>query len=183
MQIIWGNWTEAKLNHILKEFSGISEAGSRINFISEKFLNTAYRESTLTGDADTPESLVINLEAVDCFTFIDYVEAMRQSGSFHEFIENLEKVRYNSGKAAFENRNHFFTDWREFNSDCVDDITGHVGLKKTRSITKILNLKTDGTCFLKGIQPKERVIKYIASTDVNHSVIEDLKTGDYAGIS
>jgi hypothetical protein len=83
---------------------------------------------------------------------------------------------------TFENRNHFFTDWREFNSEFVDDITEKLSSKKYKKTLKILNLKEDGTYFLPGIWPQHRQIKYIPSENIDNSVLTKLKSGDYAGI-
>ncbi|HDN94712.1 MAG TPA: DUF1460 domain-containing protein, partial [Nitrospirae bacterium] len=74
-QIILGKWTDNSLDLFLKEAADIRHPGKRIDFLSKQFLDTKYTEATLTGDADTPEVLVINLEAVDCLTFIEYIEA------------------------------------------------------------------------------------------------------------
>lgn len=182
MHIILGNWTQDKLEHMMNESSKIKGAGARINFLSRQFLGMDYKESTLIGDTNTKEVFVINLEGVDCFTFIDYIEAMRLSCSFSEFKENLKKVRYRAGRVAFKNRNHFFTDWREFNSEFIYDITGEISAQNTNSITKILNYKKDGTYFLNGIEPVQREIKYIPSHVIDDSVMDKIKTGDYAGI-
>lgn len=182
MKIILGRWTEDKLDEILHESSKIKEAGSRIDFLSRQFLGTDYKESTLIGDARAPEVFVINLEGVDCFTFLDYVEAMRLSDSFSEFKENLRKIRYRNGKVSFENRNHFFTDWREFNSGSVNDITEKIGGQKTKSMVKALNKREDGTFFLPGIPVTRRTINYIPSGVIDDSIINKLKTGDYIGI-
>jgi len=131
---------------------------------------------------NTPEVFVIDLQGVDCFTYLDYIEAMRLSRSFSEFRKNLKKVRYRSGKVAFKNRNHFFTDWRVFNSAYVDDITAKVGGPGTRSVRKVLNLRKDGTYFLPGIAPREREIQYIPSDAIDDTVTKRLRTGDYVGI-
>src|SRR5574341_1521626 len=79
---ILGSWTEKDLNSIMEQSSKIHDVGERIDFISEKFLNTKYEDSTLVGDIHHPEELVINLKGVDCFTYIDYVEAMQLSESY-----------------------------------------------------------------------------------------------------
>ncbi|MBI5097774.1 MAG: DUF1460 domain-containing protein [Nitrospirae bacterium] len=181
-QIILGKWTREKLDDLLKESSSINDAGKRIDFLSGKFLGLEYRESTLIGDINTPEIFVINLKGVDCFTFLDYTEAMRISKSFAEFKENLKKVRYQSGNVVYENRNHFFADWIEFNSDLVEEATEYVCAGKSHQVKKILNQNNDGTCFLPGIPCRERKIVYIHSGDVDNVVIEKLKTGDYIGI-
>jgi hypothetical protein len=181
-QINLGKWTQEALDILLQESSSIHDTGRRIGFLSAKFLGSRYAEATLTGHAHTPEVFVINLEGVDCFTFIDHIEAMRISGSFSEFRENLKKIRYRSGKIVYENRNHFFTDWIEYNSDLIDDITARLSKGKSAQVKKILNQKDDGTCFLSGVSFRERQIVYIPSGNVDDAVINGLKTGDYIGI-
>jgi hypothetical protein len=181
-RFLLGNFLQKDLDHIIRESSKIKDVGKQIDFLSRKFLDLDYLESTLIGDINIPEVLVINLEGVDCFTFLDYIEAMRLSGSFYEFKINLRKVRYKSGIVAFENRNHFFTDWLEFNSDFIDDITEKIGAEKTIRVQKTLNQKKDRTHFLPGIQTVKREIKYIPSESIDDSVLSKLRTGDYVGI-
>ncbi len=181
-RILLGRWTQDELGRIISEASGIRDVGKRIDFLSGRFLGVKYQASTLIGDMNTPEVFVIDLQGVDCFTYLDYIEAMRLSRSFSEFRKNLKKVRYRSGKVAFKNRNHFFTDWRVFNSAYVDDITAKVGGPGTRSVRKVLNLRKDGTYFLPGIAPREREIQYIPSDAIDDTVTKRLRTGDYVGI-
>ncbi len=180
--IVLDKWTQSELEHILHESSEIKDIGARINFLSRLFLDVNYKKSTLIGDINTPEIFVINLQTVDCFTFIDYIEAMRRAGSFSEFKGNLKKVRYRNGEVTFENRNHFFTDWQKFNSEFIDDLTVQIGGKKTKTVAKILNKKEDGTHFLQGIPPQQREIQYIPSDAIDGSLMHKIKTGDYAGI-
>ncbi|MBI5665681.1 MAG: DUF1460 domain-containing protein [Nitrospirae bacterium] len=181
-QINLGKWTEEDLDLLLNEASGIKGAGERTAFLSRHFLKTEYKESTLIGDANSPEVFVINLEAVDCFTLLDYIEAMRLSASFIEFRENLRKVRYRSGVIAYESRNHFFTDWREFNSSMVEDVTEKISYGNSHKVLKRLNRKDDGTCFLPGIPVIEREFAYIHSDAIDDEVIDNLDTGDYVGM-
>jgi hypothetical protein len=181
-KIYLGKWSEDGLDHIIREASHIEDAGERINVISGQFLGIPYRESTLIGDVNTPEVFVINLEAMDCFTFVDYVEAMRLSGSFSGFKRNLKRIRYKSGKVAFENRNHFFTDWQVFNKEFINDTTRMIGGHKAKSVQKTLNKREDGTYFLPGIKPKEREFTYLPAEVIDHAAVAKLKTGDYIGI-
>jgi hypothetical protein len=181
-RIILGKWSRDELGHIIREASHIEDVGKRIDFLSRQLLHVNYRESTLIGDIITPEVLVINLEGVDCFTFIDYVEAMRLSTSFLQFKENLKKVRYKSGEVAFENRNHFFTDWQRFNKRFVNDITEDIGVYRIKSVRKVLNKRKDGTYFLPGIDPYEQEINYIPAKAMDSVVINKLRTGNYVGI-
>ena len=180
--ILLGKFSQEELDRIIQNSSKIKDVAGRIYFLSKQFLDLDYVESTLIGDINIPEVFMINLKGVDCFTFIDYIEAMRLSGSFPEFKVNLRKVRYKSGIVAFENRNHFFTDWREFNSDFIDDITEEIGAEKTIRVQKTLNQKKDRTYFLPGIQTVKREIKYIPPDSIDDSVLSKLRTGDYVGI-
>lgn len=180
--IILGKWREDKIDHLLNESSKITASGQRIGFLSEHFLKTRYKESTLSGDMDTPEVFVINLDGVDCLTFIEYIEAMRRSGSFDEFRKNLRKVRYRGGMIAFKTRNHFFTDWRAFNSDMVVDVTKYISSGRSRDVSKRLNERRDGTFFLPGVSCRLREVTYIPAIHVDERVIDKLRTGDYIGI-
>lgn len=180
--IFLGKFTQEELDHIIHEASTINDVGKRIDFLSRLFLNLDYSESTLIGSINVPEVFALNFEGVDCYTYIDYVEAMRLSSSFSEFKVNLRKVRYKSGMVAFENRNHFFTDWREFNADFVKDITEEIGTQKAIRAQKMINEKEDGTFFLPGIHPVQREITYVPSNAIDESVFNKLETGDYVGI-
>src|SRR3990170_6059599 len=97
-----GKWTTTILDSIMREAARITDTGERIDYISRQFLNTPYKESSLIGSLSVPEVLTINLEGMDCMTFIEYVEAMRLSGSYAEFTENLRKVGYRNGEVAYE---------------------------------------------------------------------------------
>ena len=182
MQTHLGRWTIEELGRLLHNSSMIRDVSERIGFLSKQFLGVAYQESTLVGDAHTPEILVLNLAGVDCFTLIDYVEAMRLSGSFPEFTESLKRVRYRRGEVSFEMRNHFFTDWPEYNAGIIEDVTAVIGGSKTVAVRKRLNLRRDGTPIVQGIPPKEREIHYIPVNALDNLILGRLKTGDYAGV-
>ena len=179
---ILGSWTEKDLNGIMKQSSKMQDVAQRIELLSGKFLNTKYEDSTLVGDITHPEELVINLDGMDCFTFIDYVEAMQLSDSYPMFIDNIKRIRYQSGQVDYRKRNHFFTDWAVYNSANIVDVTREVGGQGTRTVNKILNKKADGRPYLPGIPVKERVVHYIPSESIDDNVTGRLKTGDYIGI-
>jgi len=188
-QILPGRWSIEELDLLVRDSSAIEDVGERIEFLSRRFLGVAYKGSTLIGDIDRPEVLVIDLEGVDCLTLIEYIEAMRRSDSFTQFVENLRKVRYTGGYVSYERRKHFFTDWIQETKDSlpdslkfIEDVTLKVGGSRTRRVYKRLNLKGDGSSILRGIPFKEREISYIPSRAVDETIVERLKTGDYAGI-
>jgi hypothetical protein len=180
--IVLGRFSRVELDSIIRGSSRINDAGERIDFLSKLFLGVAYAGSTLIGDKNTTEVFVIDLGGFDCLTFIEYIEAMRLSGSYCDFTGNLKRVRYRSGVVDFMNRNHFLTDWKQFNADFVDDVTDEVGGQKTLRIRKTLNEKEDGTYFLQGVPPVEREILYIPAEAVDDLVCGKLRNGDYIGI-
>src|SRR4030067_360903 len=177
-----GKWTTTILDSIMREAAKITDTGERIGFISRQFLNTPYKESSLIGSLTVPEDLVIDLEGMDCMTFIEYVEAMRLSSTYAEFTINLRMVRYKKGIVAYESRRHFFTDWVGYTPQTVEDVTTIVGGVKNVKVRKRLNLNSDGTYILPGIGITERELSCIPVDAIDNIVIEQIKTGDYAGI-
>ncbi len=175
-----GKWNQDNLEKIIKTKPGATEG--QIEFLSEQFLGTPYEAGTLTGDINTPEVFTVDLEGMDCFTYIDYVEAMRLSATLDEFNGHLKDIRYQNGNVTFENRNHFFSDWPARNSDNVRDITYEIGGKKTVAVEKNLNLKSDGSKFLPGIPVENRKIYYIPTSEIDDDLLNKLHTGDYVGI-
>ena len=182
MYINTGRWTEDELDRIIRKASGIADPGERIALLSESFLNTPYQESTLIGSDLLEEEFVIDLSGMDCFTFIDYVEAMRLSRSLSDFQEKLMQVRYRGGLVSYRTRNHFFTDWAEYRSDSVRDETKEIGRGMTKNLQKALNSKEDGALFLNGVEPVNRTIAYIPANNIDAAMLQNLKAGDYAGI-
>ena len=151
-----GKWNGEGLSRMLGAAAAISGASERIESISGQFLGTPYEEGTLIGAPDTPEEFVIRLDAVDCFTYLDYVEAMRLSCSFEGFKEELRTVRYRQGVVTYATRFHFFTDWAE--TPRVKDVTADVGRGEARAVKKALNRKDDGSPFLPGIPERMREV-------------------------
>ncbi|HTZ17694.1 MAG TPA: N-acetylmuramoyl-L-alanine amidase-like domain-containing protein [Dissulfurispiraceae bacterium] len=176
-----GKWTIEDIDALIRQAALIQHAGERIEFLSHAFLGIPYLANTLESGLAAEETFVINLAGVDCFTFIDYVEAMRLSASFDEFRENLKGIRYRGGAVAYERRNHFFTDWIEFNNS-VTDATRAIGLDKTKTAGKELNRKADGTYYLPGIKPTQRDISYIPASLLDGNILSRMETGDYIGI-
>lgn len=177
-----GKWTEAGLQDLMERKSKKPRAQEQIDFLSWQFLGTPYKGHTLTGDINTPEVFTINLEGMDCFTYIDYVEAMRISDSYPEFEDNLKDIRYREGIIAFQRRNHFFSDWPLNNAQNVKDVTYALGGQKAVRVTKTLNIKEDGAKYLPGIPSTKREFYYIPSDIIDEKLLSKLKTGDYVGI-
>ncbi|MGD9807075.1 MAG: N-acetylmuramoyl-L-alanine amidase-like domain-containing protein [Deferribacterales bacterium] len=169
-----------KVGSIISQSSKISATGDRIAFISEKFLGTKYKAGTLISDPEKSEKLVINLEGMDCFTFLDYVEALRLSKDSDDFTENLKKVRYFNGIVSYKNRKHFFTDWVSGENNTVKDITSE--LPGSITVEKYINRKSDTKNWLKNLPQTMRMITYIPANLVSKDVVKLLQNGDYVGV-
>ncbi|WP_026954783.1 N-acetylmuramoyl-L-alanine amidase-like domain-containing protein [Algoriphagus vanfongensis] len=87
----------------------------RIVEIGSWFLETPYVEKTL--EIPGPEQLVINVQGVDCTTFLESVVTLArisQKGevNFEAFEKELEQLRYRNGKnQGYVSRLHYFSDW------------------------------------------------------------------------
>ncbi len=177
-----GKWDTAAIDHLLDAAGRIEDPGERVAFLSAAFLSTPYLANTLIGSADIPEVLVLRLDRVDCFTFLDYIEALRRSTRFDQFLDNLRQVRYQRGQIDFLSRNHFFSLWGNTPLAPLRDVTAQVGGDKTRWETKYLNQNENGTLFLPGYPIRKQVIAFIPGEEINTAILSRLHTGDYLGI-
>ncbi len=167
---------------LLAAIAPLEDAGERATAISARFLGTAYRADTLGGGPGLPEELVVSLDAVDCFTLLDYVEALRRSSTPGEFRQRLAEVRYRNGMLAWEQRRHFFTDWSTARDGRVVDVTAEIGGHRTKQSVKLLNRRADGGLFLPGVAVQERTVRFLPVAALGRDVLERLRPGDYLGI-
>ncbi len=142
--------------------------------LSEKFLGIQYVSNTLSNeDINTSkENLIINFDALDCFTFIDTIEALQKGINREDFKNNLINTRYKNGTVSYHTRNHFFSDWLLKKN--ILDITCELG--ECKQSMKYLNKNEK---YLKEIPTIQRVISYIEPQNID---IKKLHTGDYIGI-
>jgi D-alanyl-D-alanine carboxypeptidase/D-alanyl-D-alanine-endopeptidase (penicillin-binding protein 4) len=145
----------------------------RIEIISERLLNTPYKESSIGEgqgvDADPP----VNLTYVDCVSFIEYVIAFANSLSIEEFERHIRFMRYGDREISFENRMHlpdnqWFPNMLKYGY--ITDITTEVGGSLAKDIKKSVN---NGYFYISGVKiPSDRLImrmvtiKYIPVSDV-----------------
>lgn len=158
------------------------EAGARIVTLAEAFLGTPYAENTLIGGPTQPEQLVTDLSRLDCFTFLDVIEAQRRSTQDAEFATRLRQVRYRNGLVDYAHRRHFFSDWVADRDTMIVDVSRVIGQGRTVQSIKQLNLRKDGSLWLPGIDTVERAIDYIPTGQIDEQVLAALQTGDYLGV-
>ncbi len=156
--------------------------------LSKKYIGSPYNAHTLIGSRDKKEKLLINLNEMDCYTFIDYVLAEKIAGLNLEkeelsksqgFKDALKNIRYKDGKVKFKSRNHFFTDWIENNTSYIKDVSIEVGGSKSRYWTKELNKNQS---LIKGLKAKKRKIWFIPSKDINKELLSRIQSGDFIGL-
>ncbi len=157
-----------------------ADSSARSELLSRQFLGTPYGANTLIGSATVPEEVVVELQQVDCFTYADYVEALKRAGDRDQFIASLINVRYKDGVVTFGNRKHFFTDWAASSPPVATDVTGSLSPNAVAS-NKNLNRKDSGGVYMPGLPVVPRTVSYIPSQQVDTGVVSRLRTGDYIG--
>jgi hypothetical protein len=177
--------TRAKLAALLalRQMNPGAGPGETIDLVSRGFLGTPYQGNRLIGSADVPEQLVIDFRGLDCFTYLDYVEAIRRASTDEpaHFIDGLIATRYVEGRVGFTTRRHFFTDWAGREPVLADDVTATLS-PQALSVAKQLNRKADGGAYLPGLPVRARTVTYVPAAYLDDAVVARLRTGDFIGI-
>ena len=135
---------KAAVENKLAEIEGMFQGnfGETMVNVGKTFMKTPYVAKTLEiGDTET---LVVNLQGLDCTTFVENVLAFskllrKEEDTFDAFINNLEAIRYKDGKLdGYASRLHYFSEWIANNAEkgLLKDITGEIG---GAEITKDIN--------------------------------------------
>ncbi|MGN7972996.1 DUF1460 domain-containing protein [Serratia sp. 22264] len=176
--------TTEKVNSIIRTVvipSAGENHGEVISRVSSAFLGTPYQADTLIGGPDTSEALVANFNGVDCFTLVDYVEALTRSRDQKTFLHNLARTRYTGGNVGYLSRRHFFSEWFTTAPRNARDVTPDISPDYVIA-DKQLNRKPDGGEYIPGLGINPRKINYIPGKAINEQVLSRLKTGDYVGV-
>ncbi len=116
------------------------EFGKTIVAIGKTFLGTPYVAKTL--EIGETETLVINLQGLDCTTYVENVLAFSRllrngEAGFDEFTEALEHIRYKDGNLnGYASRLHYFSEWIANNEqkgllkNVTNDLGGKTSTKK-----------------------------------------------------
>lgn len=95
---------------------GETGRGSLIIFYANQLMNRPYVAHTLEIKGKE-EHLAINLQSLDCTTFVENVCALalttaHGSKSWSDYLSWLRKLRYQDGKTdGYKSRNHYFSQW------------------------------------------------------------------------
>lgn len=91
--------------------------------VGKSYIGTKFEAHTL--DHSNDEKLVINTQAVDCITFVEYTLAQALGSTF---ADNLKKIRYRNGVInGYTSRLHYTSEWIEngIQLGFLEDITAY----------------------------------------------------------
>lgn len=134
----------AAVENKLVEISGMlqDDFGKTMVSVGKTFMKTPYVAKTL--EIGNTETLVVNLQGLDCTTFVENVLAFslllrQEEMSFNNYLKQLETIRYKNGTLdGYASRLHYFSEWIANNAEkgLLKDITGDIG---GEAITKDIN--------------------------------------------
>ncbi|MBQ4821626.1 N-acetylmuramoyl-L-alanine amidase-like domain-containing protein [Aquimarina sp. MMG016] len=159
----------AELKHLT---SSENKTGKNIVIVGKSFLNVPYVANTL--EVGTTESLVVNLQGLDCTTFVENVLAFslllkNETKDIDSYTQLLEKIRYRDGKlSGYSSRLHYFSDWITNNEKkgLLRDITSEIGGQEINKEINFMSTHRDLYRFLKDNDQNFEGIK-ISETQLN----------------
>tara|TARA_R110002050_G_scaffold48356_3_gene112544 strand:+ start:115703 stop:116551 length:849 start_codon:yes stop_codon:yes gene_type:complete len=124
---------EVKVKQISQLELKKADTGKTIAAIGKTFLGTPYVAKTL--EVGETESLVINLQGLDCTTFVENVLAFSliskdNKTDFDSFVKTIETIRYKNGILnGYSSRLHYFSEWIANNQfkGFITNITAQIG--------------------------------------------------------
>lgn len=162
---------ETRIATLIDSARALPIIGQRIAFISHAMLGTPYRGFTLIGGPKLAEQFVIRDDGFDCVTFCETVLAAARVSRAVDFEPALRRIRYREGSVAWRERNHYFSDWSEFN--IANGVCRAVVVPGSVVVEKTLNLE-------RGLAPRQASFTAIPRASlVAHA--DRLATGDIIG--
>ncbi|GGX25562.1 N-acetylmuramoyl-L-alanine amidase-like domain-containing protein [Aquimarina muelleri] len=159
-----------KIAQLKKGYTPTADFGKTIVYVGKTFLGTPYVAKTL--EIGTKESLVINLQGLDCTTFVENVLAFglllkNNKEDFEAYTKYLEKIRYKDGVLnGYASRLHYFSEWIANNQQkgIIKNNTADIGGVEIEKEINFMSTHRDLYPFLKedknfeGILQSEKVV-------------------------
>ncbi|MBD3661602.1 MAG: DUF1460 domain-containing protein [Arenibacter algicola] len=131
------------------------EIGTNMVAIGKTFIGTPYVAKTL--EIGETESLVINLQGLDCTTFVENVLAFglmlkNHKKDFGSYTHYLETIRYKDGALnGYASRLHYFSEWIANNEQkgLLKDMTSEIGGLESSKDINFMSTHRDLYPFLK----------------------------------
>ena len=151
----------------LIEIDGLLENdfGTTLAAIGKTFMGTPYVAKTL--EIGETETLVVNLQGLDCTTFVENVLAFGQllkngESDFDDFTNTLETIRYKNGELdGYGSRLHYFSEWI-FNNEkkgLIKEITAEIGGIEINKDINFMGTHRDLYPFLKDDKNFEKIVE------------------------
>lgn len=110
-----GKAGERRIGALIDGTRALPTIAQRIDRISHALLGSPYRGFTLIGGPKRAEQFVVRDDVFDCVTFCETVLAAARATGATNFENVLRHIRYYEGRVAWRERNHYFSEWSEFN--------------------------------------------------------------------
>ncbi len=132
------------------------------------FIGTDYAAHTL--EKGDKESVVINLEGLDCYTFVESTLALaicvrNRKTSFNDYLKQIENLRYRGGEIKdYPSRLHYFSDWmfdvdkRGIGKDITKEIGGEL-------IKKRINFMSNNVDSYRRLKENPKFVEEIIKTE------------------
>jgi hypothetical protein len=167
--------------------------------IGTSFIGTPYVSNAL--EVEGEERLVINMQGLDCVTFIEYSLALSRCiklgrMAFEDYKRQVQLIRYRDGIInKFPSRLHYFSDWIYDNASkkIVRDVTREIGGQPYRKTISYMSSHrhsyrqlSDNTFLAKTRQTEEELTRrqhyYIPKKDIAR-VQNKVRSGDIIAIT
>jgi hypothetical protein len=176
-----------------------STYGDTLTSIGKSFLGIPYVAKTL--EVGNKENLVINLQGLDCTTYVENVLAFgvmlsRGKNSLDDFAAILKSIRYRDGRLkGYPSRLHYFSEWIANNDQkgLVKEITSELGGKPITKDINFMSSNRDLYPFLAAednflqIKASERYLNdrpiYVLAKDKIEAQEQLLKSGDIIALA
>ncbi len=127
--------------------SGKTDPNALVSFYAHELLGRPYVAHTLEA-ADGVERLVINIDEMDCTTFVETLYALTRTTmngrySWRDYASNLENLRYRRGVLdGYASRLHYISDWAVDNISRgnIEEVSGD--LPGSKPEVKTINFMT-----------------------------------------
>lgn len=111
-----------EINQLLKKGfeSGLTNPNELVTFYAHELMGRPYVAQTLEG---TPEQLTINIDELDCTTFVETLYALARTTlnkrySWRDYATNLQNLRYRGGVIdGYTSRLHYISEWAMENTN------------------------------------------------------------------
>ncbi len=114
-KVIYKASDSIKVEKLLKEAAHLPKNTNKVLFFARKFIGIPYVAHTL--EIGETENLVVNLDELDCTTYVDVVTALtlasqNRKNTFKDFCHYLQHQRYPNGVITdYTSRNHYYSSW------------------------------------------------------------------------